>query len=62
MKVWTDGDLKAHLVECPEALELHRFDTVEPILTICGCGEASRHTPFAVALAEVERDCPKVAL
>lgn len=61
VKVWTDTDLLEHLTECPEPLDVTDLSERQPRL-LCNCGEAFRHTPAAIAHAELDHDCPKVSL
>ena len=50
---WTQADEQRHLEDCPQVIEITELGDSEP-RRICGCGEASRHTPHAVARAEVD--------
>lgn len=59
--VWAAADLEAHLLECPDLIDISIMSEATP-RPMCGCGEASQHTPLAVALAELEAETPKVYL
>ena len=58
-KVWTDDDRAAHLTDCSDPIEISTFGDAQPRI-ICGCKETSRHTPLAVAWAEIDAECLKV--
>lgn len=52
-ELWTDADEERHLEDCPNPIDITEMGNSKPRL-VCGCGEASRHTPQAVARAEVD--------
>lgn len=53
-EVWTPADEQAHLEDCDQPLDITTLGEEPGTRLMCGCGEASRHTPMAVARAEVE--------
>ena len=55
-EVWTEHDIEIHLISCAEKVEVSTFGY--PQRFFCNCGEVARHTPLAIAYAELERDCP----
>jgi hypothetical protein len=52
-RFWTDADLVAHLEDCPRVVDVASLDDSSRRL-LCCCGEASRHTLYAIARAEVD--------
>ena len=58
-EVWTPEDERRHLEDCDFVVDVSSFGEAEP-RPMCACGEASRHTPLAVARAEVDLIAPVV--
>lgn len=51
--VWTPKDEAQHIEHCERVIDITKLGDSEP-RQMCGCGEASRHTPHAVARAELD--------